>query len=72
MSPLLFNSSFGLKLNVPDVVREIVRFIKDEPKRSYKVIIGTDSEQIGVRDADFVTAVVVHRLGNCGIGLSAK
>ena len=66
MSPLLFNSSFGLKLNVPDVVREIVRFIKDEPKRSYKVIIGTDSEQIGVRDADFVTAVVVHRLGNGG------
>ncbi len=66
MPPLLFNSSFGLKLNVPDVVGEIIRFIKDEPKRSYKVIIGTDSEQVGERDADFVTAVVVHRLGNGG------
>lgn len=66
MSPLLFNSSFGLKLNVEEIIAEIVRFIRAEPKRTYKVIIGTDSEQLGERNADFVTAIVVHRLGNGG------
>jgi len=65
MSPL-FNSSFGLKLNISEIVAEIVRFIKAEPKRTYKIIIGSDSEQLGERNADFVTAVVVHRLGNGG------
>lgn len=66
MPPILFNSSFGIKLNVADVVREIIRFIESEPKRFYKIIIGTDSEQFGTKNADFVTAVVVHRLGNGG------
>lgn len=64
--PLLFQSSFGLKLDVNQVVKEIVRFIKAEPKYSYKIIIGTDSEQLLDKSADFVTAVVVHRMGNGG------
>ncbi|MCP6720147.1 MAG: ribonuclease H-like YkuK family protein [Patescibacteria group bacterium] len=63
---LLFNSSFGLKLDVAQVVREVVRFMKADPKRQYKIIIGTDSERLASKDADFVTAVVVHRLGNGG------
>ena len=61
-----FNSPFGLKLTIREVVRQIVDFIKADSRRSYKVVIGTDSEQIGARDADFVTAVVVHRVGNGG------
>lgn len=66
MSSQIFNSSFGLKLSAQDVVREIIRFIDSEPKHFYKVVIGTDSEQFGLKDADFVTAVVVHRIGNGG------
>ena len=62
----LFNSSFGLKLNIQQVVREITRFMKADPKRSYKVIIGTDSELSADKSADFVMAIVVHRLGNGG------
>lgn len=64
--PLLFNSSFGLKLSVAQVVSEIARFIKADPNRSYKVVIGTDSDQLADKNADFVTAVVVHRVGNGG------
>lgn len=63
---MLFNSSFGLKLNVSQVVDEIIRFINENPKFRYKVIIGTDSEQLPTKYADFVTAVVVHRIGNGG------
>ncbi|MEK7629932.1 MAG: ribonuclease H-like YkuK family protein [Patescibacteria group bacterium] len=64
--PLLFNSSFGLKLSIPEIVREIVRFIKEDPNRPYKIVIGTDSQALQNKYADFVTAVVVHRVGNGG------
>lgn len=62
----LFNSSFGLKLNPEQVVRAISDFIALEPKREYKIIVGSDSEKRPGDKADFVTAVVVHRVGNGG------
>jgi hypothetical protein len=64
--PLLFQSSFGLRLNVQQVVTELIRFIKAEPKFSYKIVIGTDSQQLLNKRADFVTAVVIHRVSNGG------
>lgn len=63
---LLFNSSLGVKLDVQNVVGEIFRFMKAEPKRHYKITIGTDSELLANKQADFVTAIVVHRVGNGG------
>lgn len=62
----LFNSHFGLKLDAREVVREITEFMRAESARHYKVMIGTDSERLGNGGADFVTAVVVHRVGNGG------
>ena len=62
----LFNSSFGLKLNAAEVVGEILDFVRFDSKRSYKIIIGTDSLQLRDKTADFVTAVVVHREGRGG------
>lgn len=35
-------------------------------RRHYKVTIGTDSQLLADGNADFVTAVVVHRVGNGG------
>jgi len=64
--PEFLNSSFGLKLTIPQVVREVLRFMKAEPERRYKITIGTDSDQLTGGRADFVTAVVVHRVGNGG------
>lgn len=64
--PEFLNSSFGLKLTVRQVVEEVIRFMKNEPRRRYKLTIGTDSEQLAGGRADFVTAVVVHRVGNGG------
>jgi len=60
------NSSLGFKLSIPQVVREIIRFMHEDTTRSYKVTIGTDSERLPGNKADFVTAVVVHRVGNGG------
>lgn len=49
-----------------EVVREIIGFMRAEPTRQYKVTIGTDSELLNTKNADFVTAIVVHRVGNGG------
>lgn len=62
----LFNNSLGLKLSPDQVVQEIINFMKNDPRRDYKVIIGTDSERAADKTADFVTAIVVHRVGNGG------
>lgn len=61
-----FNSSFGTRLTVPEVIREIVAFMEAEPTRRYKVTIGTDSELLAGKKADFVSAIAVHRIGNGG------
>lgn len=64
--PEYFNNSFGLKLTIKQVVQEIVGFMRLEPKRKYRITIGTDSERLANHEADFVTAVVIHRIGNGG------
>jgi len=62
---MTFNTPFGIQLNIEAVVAEIIRFMKDDEKRQYKIIIGSDSER-KENSVDFVTAVIVHRVGNGG------
>lgn len=50
-----------------EVVGDIVDFITEDELSNYKVVVGTDSEQNGsIRTADFVSVVVVHRVGKHG------
>lgn len=63
---MLFNNSKGDKLSTDEVVKEIIAYINAAPQRRYKVIIGSDSERVSDNTADFVTAIVVHRIGNGG------
>ncbi len=75
MPDFLFNS-LGLKVTVTEVVQEIISFMRADKDRRYKVTIGTDSQLLSgpahansggaSGTADFVTAVVVHRVGNGG------
>ena len=64
--PEFLNSSLGIRMTVDEVVRNIVDFMRAEPSRRYRVTIGTDSELLRGKHADFVTAIVVHRIGNGG------
>lgn len=66
MDKLLFNSSYGLKLNPAQVAGELIRFMRADDTYRYKIFIGTDSEKTGATAADFVTAIVAHRVGNGG------
>jgi hypothetical protein len=51
-------------MGLKKVISEIVSYIDREPKRSYELVIGTDSN--GDKLADFVSAIVVHRIGHGG------
>jgi len=64
--PETFNNSFGVQLSIKNVVAEIMAFMAAAPERRYRVTIGTDSLLLGNKEADFVTAIVVHRIGNGG------
>ena len=64
--PEFFNSSLGLRFTVPEVVKEVIAYMHSDATRRYKVTIGTDSELLDAKDADFVTAIAVHRIGNGG------
>ena len=54
-------------LQLPDVLVKITEFVSSQPDRSYKIIIGTDSQNHNGRGTDFVTALVVHRVGGGGV-----
>jgi predicted RNase H-related nuclease YkuK (DUF458 family) len=60
------NSSLGTRVTVEELVGEIVAFMRSDETYRYKVTIGTDSELLAAKNADFVTAIVVHRIGNGG------
>src|SRR5665213_2698157 len=64
--PDFFNSSLGMKITADEVVKEIIVYMRADTTRHYKVTIGTDSELLNTKNADFVTAIVVHRIGNGG------
>ena len=62
----LFRTSAGLQCSIENVVEETIRFMQDQPNYSYTVTIGTDSALLESKNADFVSAIVVHRVGNGG------
>jgi predicted RNase H-related nuclease YkuK (DUF458 family) len=49
------------------IVNEITSFVDEDPESFYSVVIGSDSQvkhSNGVKQCDFVTAIVVHRKGH--------
>ena len=68
MKDYLFNDAYGIKLNIYQIIEEITEFMKLDKERVYKLIIGTDSDlnHANKKTADFVTAIVIQRIGNGG------
>jgi len=49
-----------------DMISEISSFVDEEPSSFYRLVIGTDSQTRktnGKSEVDFVTAIIVHRVG---------
>ncbi len=53
-----------MPLTAGQVSQTIVDFMKEDRSREYKITIGTDSAKDSNDEADFVTAIVIHRVGN--------
>ena len=63
----LFISPTKGKMTPTQAIAEISRFINEEPERFYRVVIGSDSQAKrtkGVGEIDYVTALIVHRMGS--------
>ncbi|MBU1327138.1 ribonuclease H-like YkuK family protein [Patescibacteria group bacterium] len=63
----MFHSpSFG-PLTLAEVREKILSFLAKDPERKYRLVVGTDSQPRNGAGVDFVTAIVVHRVGTGGI-----
>jgi uncharacterized protein len=54
-------------LSPSETIREISKFINEDPEKFYRVVIGSDSQAKtvnGKTQIDFVTALIVHRAGS--------
>lgn len=59
-----FHSPTGKTFSYEELISELVFYIRSAPMEKYKIIIGTDSANHGT--TDFVSAIVVYRVGHGG------
>ncbi|MBI5018825.1 ribonuclease H-like YkuK family protein [Candidatus Gottesmanbacteria bacterium] len=67
MSLSMFQSPTFGEVELPGVRTHIIDFLSKDPASVYQIIVGTDSQPHNGSGVDFVTAIVVHRVGNGGI-----
>ncbi|MFW6109856.1 MAG: ribonuclease H-like YkuK family protein [Patescibacteria group bacterium] len=63
----VFYSPTRGELNLSQVFERIRNYMEQKPDYNYRLVIGTDSLGCNHRGVDFVTALVVHRVGGGGI-----
>lgn len=63
----MYHSETYGDLPLPQVKERISAFMKANKNNRYQVIIGTDSQKKSGGTTDFVTAIIVHRMGSGGI-----
>lgn len=64
MEEIKFKSAIGTDHTPEEVASAVLSFMRVDLDRKYAITIGTDSELYNKTSADFVTAIVVHRVGN--------
>ena len=63
----IFHSpTYGI-ITIAQIINRISEFVRKAPDQKYRIIIGTDSQSHHGTGVDFVTALVVHRVGGGGI-----
>ena len=63
----MFRSPTYGKLDLNELKKIISRFIEADKKSLYEVIVGTDSQKVDKDTFDFVSALIIHRVGFGGI-----
>lgn len=63
----MFQSPTYGEIELAQVREKILEFLARDPERKYELVVGTDSQPHNGSGVDFVTAIVIHRLGTGGI-----
>ncbi len=53
------------RMSFDEVVRDIVAMMEEYPTEQYHIVVGSDSHS-GVGELDFVSAIILHRVGKGG------
>lgn len=61
---MFFQSPTKGEMNLAEVARDISSFIDQDAECSYQIVVGTDSS--AVEDADFISVIIVYRIGRGG------
>lgn len=64
---MFYNSPTYGKVNLEKLKSIISGFMKADKKAEYRIIVGTDSQKIEKNKYDFVSALIIHRVGWGGI-----
>ena len=62
-----FHSPTHGQLTLPEAIKKISNFAHAKPDYQYRIIIGTDSQTKDGGGTEFVTALIVHRIGGGGV-----
>jgi predicted RNase H-related nuclease YkuK (DUF458 family) len=63
----MFQSPTYGQLELIQIREKILQFLAGDPEKHYQLVVGTDSQPHNGEGVDFVTAIVVHRIGVGGI-----
>lgn len=63
----MFNSPTFGKVSLEKLKKIISLFMAKDKKARYEIIVGTDSQKIKTNKYDFVSALIIHRVGFGGI-----
>jgi predicted RNase H-related nuclease YkuK (DUF458 family) len=63
----MFQSPTHGSLELPQIREKILDFLSKDPEDKYQLVVGTDSQPHNGKGVDFVTAIVIHRIGTGGI-----
>lgn len=64
---IYFNSPTHGRLSLEEMKNKISNFIAQDKNSQYRIIIGSDSQYAGKGVYEFVSAVIIHRVGGGGI-----
>ena len=67
-----FNSPTYGQLDFAKMVEKVAQYMEEMPYQKYRVVIGSDSQVHNHSEVDFVSAVIVHRVGSGGIYFWAR
>ena len=61
-----FNPTKG-SMDFEKVLNEIISMMEEDPQSEYEIVVGTDSHATSDdKEVDFVSAIVIHRIGKGG------